>query len=107
MSRTYIQPGHVLDVTASGSDIAAGDVVVRGARVAVALDNIADGDTGSASVEGVHELPKVSGSAISQGATVYWNGSAMTTASSGNTEAGYAFEAAQSADTSMAVKLRG
>ena len=107
MSKTYLQPGHVIDITANGSDITNGSVVVVGSIVAVALVDIPDGETGSGSVEGVHTLPKATGSGISQGAKVYWNDTngEMTTSSSGNTLAGYAFEARESADAEIPVKL--
>lgn len=106
MGTTFKQPGHVIDVTADGSDIKAGDVVVRGDRVAVALVDIKDGETGSASVEGVHELP-MADEDIDQGTTVYWNGDAITATSTDNTEAGYAFRSGASGDDTIDVKLRG
>lgn len=108
MGTTFKQPGEVMDfANDTGSDIDADSVVTVGDRVAVAQVNIADGETGSASVEGVHELPKADGEDISQGATVYWNGSAITTTSTDNTEAGYAFAAAAGADGTVMVKLNG
>ena len=105
MSKTFKQPGQVIDVTASGAPIAVGEVVVLATIVAVARVNIPDGDTGSADVEGVHELPKVSATPISQGAKVYWDGSKIVTSPSGNTLAGYAFSEALSADATVDVKL--
>lgn len=103
--KNYVQPGEVADITPS-ADVASGDVVVIGARIAIAATAIKANQTGSGSVVGVHKLPKATG-AIGQFALVYWDATAkkITTTSSGNTLAGYAFQAAQSADATVPVKI--
>ena len=106
MASNYIQPGEVIDHTPT-SAVASGEAVVIGGRVGVALDDIAANETGSVAMTGVFELPKKDAEAASKGVTVYWNGSALTTTASGNTEAGYAFRAAAAEDTTCHVKLRG
>lgn len=68
MARTFVQPGKVLEhANASGSNISAGDVVVIGDHVGVALVDIPDGAKGTISISGVHRLPKTGGTAWSQG----------------------------------------
>lgn len=60
---TYRQRGHLLDHTPSGSDVKSGDVLILKpgaageALVGVAVNDIADGETGAVSISGVHELP--------------------------------------------------
>lgn len=77
MARTFKQPGKVIDHTnASGVDIAVGDVVVMGDIVGVALVDIPDTETGSVSIEGVHEVPKATGTAWTQGDSLDWDGAA-------------------------------
>lgn len=118
MAVNHFQRGKVLTyVNATGVAIAAGAAVVVGARVGVALTDIANGASGELAMEEVFELPKATG-AISQGATVYFDADgnpvggtsgagAMTTTSESNTEAGYAFAAAGNTDATVYVKLRG
>lgn len=76
MANTFKQPGTILThANGSGSDIAAGDVVVIGDTVAVALVDIPDGESGAISLEGVHELPKDAGTAWEQGDKLDWDAS--------------------------------
>lgn len=73
MSRTFRQPGKVLTWTnGTGGAVAAGDVVVMGDAVGVALVDIPNGEAGSVSVTGVHDLPK-DGSALTQGDLLDWD----------------------------------
>lgn len=103
--KNYIQPGEVADIV-PGADVAAGDVVVIGVRIAVAATAIKSGATGSASVTGVFTLPKATG-ALAQGAAVYWDATAkkVTATATSNTLAGYAFAAAASGDATIPVKI--
>lgn len=108
MGTTYKQPGEVIDyANDTGSEIPVDSVIELPDRIAVALVTIPDGETGSASVEGVHELPKATPEAIDQGAEVYWDGTAITATPTDNTPAGYAFHAGAEADEAILVKLRG
>lgn len=74
MGKTFRQPGAVLNHTA-GADIDAGDVVVLGDTVGIALVDIANGEDGAVSIEGVHEVPKVAGTAWDQGDSLDWDAS--------------------------------
>lgn len=77
MTTKYIQDGEVLDyANASGSTITSGTPVVMGNIIGVALADIANGATGSVAVEGVFNLPKVTGSAWTIGSKLLWDSSA-------------------------------
>jgi len=105
--KSYKQEGKVLEYSNAGSAISSGDVVeFSGIGIGVAQADIAaTTGKGSVLVEGVVSLPKATPLAISQGARVYWDGTEITTTASDNTLAGFAFEAALSADTECSVKL--
>ncbi len=106
MATNHVQPGEVITFTA-GADIAAGRGVLVGVRLAVALVAVANGASGSGAVSGVWSLPKLSTDNVAQGALLYWDNTnkRLTTTASGNTLAGYAFEAAGSGVASVAIKL--
>jgi len=112
----HIEKGQKLRFTAMIGVIAGAPVVV-GSRLGVADSNIGTGESGVLTMEGVFSLPKASG-AITQGVDCYFdidgtpvggasNAGAITTTSSGNVAAGYAFAAAGDTDTHVKVKLRG
>ena len=103
--KNFIQPGDVLDYTAT-ADVAAGAVVVMGARIGVVVADIANGQVGAVRVKGVVELPKVT-TAVAQGAELYWDAtnSRLTATATSNTLAGYAAAAAGSGTTTVALHL--
>ena len=105
MAKNYVQPGEVMDHTAT-ADITAGDVVVIGQRVGVALNDIANGDVGPVQVAGVFEVPKDTAVAFAQGDLVYWDDDAGN-ADDTNTNPlmGYAFDGAAETGTTVLVKL--
>lgn len=77
MGRTYKQPGRILDfLNGSGGNIAVGDPVVLEDSVGIALVDIPDGESGAVSIEGVHEVPKATGTAWALGQKVSWDSSA-------------------------------
>lgn len=90
--------GHTIRYTASGSSVAAGDVVEVGSVVGVAPRPIADGETGDLEIQGEFEVP-VTGTA-SQGAAAYWDAAntRATASSSGNTKMGVFAQQVLSAD---------
>ncbi|MDM0011983.1 DUF2190 family protein [Variovorax sp. J22P168] len=68
MARNFVQAGHTLDFVNPGPNaVAAGDVVVAGTLLGVALVDIAPQATGSVALEGVFECPKELGVAFAQG----------------------------------------
>jgi predicted RecA/RadA family phage recombinase len=75
MANNYVSSGDVVQFTA-GADIAAGDVVVVGQSLGVALVDIATGETGSVAMRGIFTVPKVSAAVIAQGESLVWDVSA-------------------------------
>jgi predicted RecA/RadA family phage recombinase len=71
--KNYVGEGKTLQYTASGSDIASGDVVVINNLLAVAAVDIADGETGTVNLEGVYDLPKVDSAVITAGETLSYD----------------------------------
>lgn len=106
MTKRFVQPGNVLDHTPAAA-VNSGAVLVIGARIAVALADIAADATGSVQVTGVFELPKKAADTVAQGALVYWDAtnSQITTTASGNTLAGFAAHAAAATTTAVDVKI--
>lgn len=103
-AQTYqTDPGHIDHTPVSA--VAVGDVVVVGDLFCVADRAIAAGKLGALCVEGAFVLPKDS-SNIAAGATVYWDGSAITTTSgSGTSRAGFAIAAAGTSATTVKVMI--
>lgn len=68
MGTNYVQQGGVIQYTNAGSAISAGDLVVMGHTIGVAIEDIAaSGGVGSVAIEGVFTLPKVSAAVFAQG----------------------------------------
>lgn len=110
MAKNFIQEGGTIEHVVS-ADITSGSVLIIGGLVAIALGDVATGETGVFAVEGVWELPKATGAAITQGASVDWDVSASNFAEIGTAAtgdlvgAGTAFADAADADTTMWVKI--
>ena len=89
--------------------VTAGDVIVIGEVVAVALTDGAIGDKLGLAIEGVFKLPKAttSGSAITAGAKLYWDDSSdiLTTTAGSNKLIGYATAAAADSASTAFVRL--
>lgn len=113
MATNYVQAGEVITYTNAGSAISAGDVVVIGNQIGVALVDIAASTgTGSVAIEGVFTVPKVSAAVIAQGEAVIYDLSALAFDDAAATpETGdistccIAMEAAGNGVTSIDVKL--
>ena len=100
---TKYQEGSTIDHT-PGSALTAGDVVVIGERIGVAVNDIAAGAKGALAIEGVFAFPKASSGAINDGTLLYWDVAdqeATTDADSGtNKQIGYSvYDAADGATT--------
>ena len=104
--KNFVQEGHVLDYT-PGAAVASGAIVVIGARLGIAVADIAAGATGALRVKGVVELAKLAADTPAQGALLYWDAanSRLTTTASGNTLAGYAAKAAGAGATTVWLHL--
>ena len=116
MSTKYVQPGNVLDYTnGTGSDTASDAVVVIGALLGVALDDIADGESGPVQIKNVFNVPKVSGAVIAQGESLTYDITAAAfddnaaTAAEGDITGAAAVAAAAAGDgeTTMQVLFTG
>lgn len=108
MAKNFVQSGSVLDyANASGATIAAGAAVKIGVRIGVALVDIPNGTTGAVRVDGVWTIAKLSTDVVTVGALLYWDDTnkRLTTTSTSNTLAGYAFSAAGNGVTTVDIKL--
>lgn len=108
MAKNYVQEGDVIDyANASGATITSGTPVLIGARLGVALADIANGSTGSVQVEGVFTITKLGTDTVAAGALLYWDNTnkRLTTTASGNTLAGFAVAAAGAGVTTVNVKI--
>jgi len=111
MATNHVQPGAVIEYTASGSSFSSGDVVVIGCLVGVALVDIADGATGAVQIGEVFTLAKTAGTAWTQGAVLDYDISesefhtGLSAATGDITKCGVAFAAAASAATTGQVLL--
>lgn len=105
----YYQEGKTLDYyNSGGTAIAAGTIVVIGARVGIVADTIAAGKTGAAYIEGVFKLPlaATAEAIVAQGTKIYIDGSQEATTTAGsNTLAGFLAKAIAVGDTYAIVKI--
>ena len=101
---SYVADGDLLDYTPS-SAVAAGEVVVLGAMVAVAPRPIAANALGAVAVEGVFEMPCASGATGAQGSAINWYATSGVAHASTGTAAGKLAKARVAADTSVHVIL--
>lgn len=110
-----VQNGKTIEYVPSGSAVAAGQFILIGILAAIAVTDIAVGDTGACEVEGVFKVPKVTG-AITQGEQLYWDADgdpvggeagsgALTTTSTDNTAVGKAWADAASGDATVQIKI--
>ncbi len=110
-----VQNGKTITYAPSGGNVSTGQFLLIGALAAVALTDIADGETGACQTEGVFELPKATG-AINQGAQLYWDADgdpvggvagsgALTTTPTDNTPVGKAWADAASGDAKVKIKI--
>lgn len=107
---TFRHQGAAIDFT-PGTDVAAGDVIVRGELVGVARLDIKAGRLGALAVEGVFDVPKATGagSALAAGADVHWDAGAQQAtadaASGANKRLGRVVQDATDDDAIVRVRL--
>jgi predicted RecA/RadA family phage recombinase len=106
MAKNLVQSGNVVDMVATAS-VASGDVVMKGEMIAVALGAAAIGEPFAGMLCGAFEVPKASADTFTQGDVVYWDNTAkqMTSVSTDNKKAGYAWVDAGAGDVEMQVCL--
>lgn len=103
----YWQRGESLDyVNNTDAVIEANTIISLGTRIGVAGTDINPREKGSVHVTGVYEINKTGTGEIAMGAAVYFDGTGITTDTSG-TPAGYAAAAAEADATVILVKLLG
>lgn len=111
----YQGRGGRIPYTNAGSAIATGGVVtlksgglLGGINLGVAVAAIAaTTGTGVLQIAGLFTLAKTAGEAYAIGDTLYWTGTALTSASTGNTVAGTCTATAVSGDTTAQILLNG
>jgi predicted RecA/RadA family phage recombinase len=101
---SYVADGDLLDYT-PGSAVAAGEVVVIGAMVAVAPRPIAANALGSLSVEGVWEMPCATGATGAQGSAINWYATSGVAHASTGVAAGKLAKARAASDATVHVLL--
>jgi predicted RecA/RadA family phage recombinase len=105
---TFWQRGETLDYKNTTAAVIEENTIIEiGTRIGITGTYINPNEVGSLHVVGVFEMPKVAAEAITMGAAVYFDGSAITTVATDNTPAGYAAASAEAADTTVLVKLLG
>jgi predicted RecA/RadA family phage recombinase len=105
----FVQEGKALTLTAGGT-ITAGQTVKIGQVIGIATHDAGSGDPVTLMVEGVFDVTKVGSQAWTEGALVYFNGTAWTTSSAGNPTLGGVAAAAVgsgSGETTGRVRLNG
>lgn len=105
--KNALSHGNVLSYTATGAAVTSGQMVLMGARVGVAIADIALNASGSVQVVGEFRITKLTTDVVAQGALLYWDNTnkRLTTTASGNTLAGFATQAAGNTDTTVAIKI--
>ena len=99
MAKNFIKNGTTADFVAV-ADVVSGDVVVLGGLMGVANADVLTGETGVAMIEGVFELPKVTGVAMSQGDFVGYDAASGKMIAEGGTGAAYVMaDAGETAET--------
>lgn len=102
----YIADGETIDVVAA-SDLAAGDLVIVGTLVGVAIDDTLTGATAVVRIAGVVEVPKEASLDVSQGDLLYCDVTSgeLDKTATAQTLAGHAYEDSGVAATTVKVIL--
>lgn len=105
----YVQAGDVIELTAPVGGVVVDEPVLIGSLVVIPTVTAAATVKFSAKVTGVFEVPKATGTAWTEGAKLYWDvaDGEFNTSSAGNTLAGVAATAAESADATGQIRLDG
>jgi predicted RecA/RadA family phage recombinase len=105
---TFVQEGRQIEFTPTVA-VAAGQVVVNGDLVGVALGPVAANTPGTLAVDGVFEFPKQSGvgTAMTFGALLYWDSANQraTATAAGNKLIGKCTRAAPDAATGVRIRI--
>jgi predicted RecA/RadA family phage recombinase len=104
--RNYVSPGHALDLTAP-ADVTSGTPVKIGGLIVFPAGDALSGETFVGYIDGVYDVDKATGSAWTEGLTLYWDDTAkkFTTVSTSNTKCAVAAAAAASGDTTGRIRM--
>jgi predicted RecA/RadA family phage recombinase len=101
----FVTEGEVLEVTAGVGGITSGDPVLVGSVVGVAVSTVAETYKTAVNCCGVYELAKAN-VAVAQGDRLYWDaGNKVFTNVATGVYAGFAYEAALQAATTVKMRL--
>jgi predicted RecA/RadA family phage recombinase len=102
----YVQEGDMVDFTPT-VDVPAGQVVVQGDLIGVAVVEIKANRLGSLATEGIFDVAKLTTVAFTVGTSLYWDDTAnvVTTTATGNKLLGKATRAAALTDPTVRVRL--
>lgn len=104
MAKNYIQNGTTAEFVAT-ADVVSGQVVVLGGLLGVANGDVLAGETGVAAIEGVFELPKVTGIPMNQGEFINFNASTGLLVANGGVGVAYVMADASENDELISVKI--
>jgi predicted RecA/RadA family phage recombinase len=107
MANNYVGKGDVMLHTAA-EDLSAGEAVLIGDILGIALVDIASGATGSCAVEGVWSVPKLSTDTFAEGQILYWDdgNSRLTETASTHKRVGICWETAGNPSSTCKIKLQ-
>lgn len=105
----YVSAGEILELTAPVGDVVKDVPVLIGSLVVIPTVSAAAAAKFNALVTGVVTVPKATGTAWTEGAKLYWDvaDGEFNTSSGGNTLAGVAATAAESAAATGQIRLDG
>ena len=103
--KNYVQKGDAVDLTAPAGGLASGQGYLFGDLFGVATKAAAAGERLAVSLEGVFSLPKETGTALTEGQKIYWDGTQITATATDNTFVGHVIDAAAADATSVNVRL--
>lgn len=107
--KNFIQGAGSIQLTAPVGGVDGGQLYKQGSLIGVVVSDAAEGEQFTLMLQGAFtDVPKTTGQAWGVGDMLYFEttGSTLTTTSSSNTWAGYAYAAALSADATGAVLLK-
>ena len=102
----YVQDDDYMDYTPVAA-VAAGDVILQGDLIGVAVRPIPAGTPGALALEGIFDAAKATNVAYTVGTILYWDNTnqIVTATATGNKLFGKAVKAAATADSTVRVRL--
>lgn len=73
MSKTFVQPGQIITLTAPMGGVTPGQMLLIGSLFVISTNVAAAGDPFEASRAGAHDLPKAGGETFSEGDEVFYD----------------------------------